>query len=56
MTRACNTFLEWSERVDRELLKAPLRELAAEIATEIGSLHHLQPRRILDDRPGSLAL
>jgi hypothetical protein len=56
MTRACNTFLEWSERVDREQLKAPLRQLATEVDTEVASLHRLDPRHILDDRPGSLAL
>ena len=55
MTRACNTFLEWSERVDREELKAPLRRLATAVDSEVDSLHGLDPRHILDDRPGSLA-
>lgn len=56
MTRACNTFIEWSEQVGREELKAPLKLLATEVGTEVGSLHRLNPSHILDDRPGSLAL
>lgn len=56
MTRACNTFLEWSERVDRERLKAALRRLAAEVSSEVDAIHRLHPRHILDDAPGSLAL
>jgi hypothetical protein len=56
MTRACNTFLEWSERVDRERLKEALKRLAAEISDEVKAIHRLDPRHILDDAPGSLAL
>lgn len=56
LTRACNSFLEASERVDRERLKGALRRLAEEAASEIHSLHRLDPRRILNDPPGSLAL
>ena len=56
MTRACNTFLEWSERTDKERLKAPLRELAGQMATEVRSLHDLDPKNVLGDSPGSLAL
>jgi hypothetical protein len=56
MTRACNTFLERSEREDEQRLKDALRGLAVEMSGEVQALHHLQPRRILDDRPGSLAI
>lgn len=56
MTRACNTFLEWSERVDKEQLKSPLRQLTAAIDAEVASIHRLDRSHILDDRPGSLAL
>ena len=56
MTRACNTFLEWSERTDKERLKALLRELAGQMATEVRSLHDLDPKNVLGDSPGSLAL
>lgn len=56
MTRACNTFLEWSERAEKEQLKAPLRELARRVGAEVDSLHRLDPGHVLADRPGSLAL
>lgn len=56
LTRACNTFIEWSERVEKEQLKAPLRQLVAEVDTQVESLHRMNPGRIINERPGSLAL
>ncbi|RYB93710.1 hypothetical protein EUA93_04665 [Nocardioides oleivorans] len=56
MTRSCNMFLELSERVDRERLKGALRQLAAELSREVDGLHRGDPRYILSDAPGSLAL
>lgn len=56
MARACNTFLEKSEGVDPERLKADLRKLNIAMTSEVEGLHQLRPRRILSDRPGSFAL
>ena len=56
MTRACNTFLEMSEREDDQHLKVALQSLVAEMIIEVSALHSLKPRRILNDAPGSSAL
>ena len=56
MTRACNTFLEWSERADDESLKGALKELTAKMSSEVQALHSLRPNRIAADSPGSFSL
>lgn len=56
MTRACNTFLEASERLDHEALKSALKVLTARVSAEVEGLHELRPRRILADAPGSFSL
>jgi hypothetical protein len=56
MTRACNMFIELSEREDDQHLKSDLSRLTAEMAREVESLHSLRPDRILRDPPGSFAL
>lgn len=56
MARACNTFLEASEREDNEALKSALKLLAKTMSREVQALHALRPNRILPDAPGSYAL
>ena len=56
MTKACNTFLEASERVDHQSLKSALVRLADDVSSEVEALHALKPGRILADRPGSFAV
>lgn len=56
MTRACNTFLEYSERDSDEAVKAALKSLTSKVSKEVQALHELRPTRILDDAPGSFAL
>lgn len=56
MSRACNSFLERSERDDDESLKGSLRSLTGALALEVDALHSLRPKRILDDGPGSASL
>jgi hypothetical protein len=56
MARACNNFLELSERVDEQTLKDALRQLCVEMTTEVRAVNALRPKRILGDEPGSFAL
>jgi len=56
MGRACNSFLESSERDSDDELKDALRQLTAALTVEVASLHSLRPTRILDDKPGSASL
>jgi hypothetical protein len=56
MARACNTFLESSERVDDESLKAALKALTAKMSSEVQALHSLRPNHIAADAPGSFSL
>ena len=56
MARSCNSFLELSEREDDERLKSALKTLTKEVSNEVKALHAHNPRRILDDAPGSFAL
>lgn len=56
MARACNTFLERSERDDDLRLKSALRALSDDVSTEVQALHSLRPERVLADAPGSFAL
>ena len=56
MGRACNSFLESSEREDGEGLKSALRRLIKDVSGEVQALHSLRPDRILADAPGSSAL
>lgn len=56
MARACNTFLELSEREGEQRLRTALMELTAEMTREVRALHSLRPGRILADEPGSFAL
>jgi hypothetical protein len=56
MGRACNIFLEWSERGDDQRLKRALKELSADLSAAVQGLHLLRPGRILGDAPGSSAL
>lgn len=56
MARACNSFLEVSERVEGDQLQTALRRLATEMSAEVRALHSLRPGRILADEPGSFAL
>lgn len=56
MARACNTFLESSERENTEILKVALKSLTSRISAEVQALHKLRPERILADAPGSFAL
>lgn len=56
MTRACNTFLETSERADDRGTIEALALLGTKLASHVESLHKLNPRRIYADSPGSFAL
>jgi hypothetical protein len=56
MVRACNAFIEQSERETEEHLKGALKALSREMTSEVHALHHLRPNRILADAPGSSAL
>jgi hypothetical protein len=56
MARACNRFLERSEREDDDALKNALKQLAADMSTQVRALHAAQPDRVLNDLPGSFAL
>jgi hypothetical protein len=56
MGRACNSFLESSERESDEELKRALRNLTAALTVEVDALHSLNPSRILSDAPGSASL
>ena len=56
MARACNSFLESSERDSDRQVKASLRQLTSALSAEVESLHALRPRRILSDPPGSASL
>lgn len=56
MTRACNTFLEWSERGDSERVKVALAQLSLDMADGVAALHASDKKRIFSDRPGSFAL
>ena len=56
MTKACNAFLEQTERRDPEELKGALRALADEMTEQVHALHIRNRRRILSDTPGSFAL
>lgn len=56
MARACNGFLERSEREDDHALKDALSHLSAEMSSQVRALHSAHPDRVLDDQPGSFAL
>lgn len=56
MTRACNSFLEWSERADDESLKSALKALTTKMSGEVQALHAIRPDRIMADAPGSFSL
>jgi len=56
MARACNTFLEHSERENDEAMKIALKSLTSKISSEVQALHEVRPARILGDAPGSFAL
>lgn len=56
MTRACNTFMEASEREDDERLKLALLDLAEAISRQVSLLHTKSRGRIYGDLPGSFAL
>lgn len=56
MSRACNDFLELSERADESRLKGALKRLGVEMTSEVQALHSLRPQRIFADEPGSFAL
>ncbi|MGW5237695.1 hypothetical protein ACWEOW_02040 [Monashia sp. NPDC004114] len=56
MARACNTFIELSEREDDQGLKKALMRLTEELTIEVRQLFALEPRRHFGDLPGSFAL
>lgn len=56
MSRACNVFLELSERDDDERLKSALQRLSDDLRSQVAALHGLRPDRIYPDSPGSFAL
>ncbi len=56
MSRACNAFLERSEREDGGNSKAALKDLADHMKRQVDALHEANPKRILHDDPGKLAL
>jgi hypothetical protein len=56
MGKACNSFLEHSERDSEDELKGALKSLTAALTSEVGALHSIRPKRVLDDAPGSASL
>ena len=56
MSRACNVFIERSEREDDHSLKGALKDLAGQLTRQVEALHEVHPKRILDDHPGSFSL
>lgn len=56
MGKACNSFIERSERESDDYLKKSLNLLAQALTEEVEALHSARPRRILSDRPGSASL
>ncbi|HEY4268382.1 MAG TPA: hypothetical protein VGM94_09350 [Galbitalea sp.] len=56
IVKACNAFLERSERDSDDDLKKSLTILTAAVTREVDALHAQNPRRILSDAPGSASL
>jgi hypothetical protein len=56
MVKACNAFLERSERDSDDEMKDSLKVLTASLKSQVEALHSVSPKRLLSDAPGSASL